>query len=85
MSTLRFCVKISREGLKLQFALQQSYARTLGNVEFGKNCDRFVLCYKWCTNAKETRGSGYGLGSETLAKKKKNPQMLHTPGLENQD
>lgn len=59
--------------MQVQFILQQSYLRILGNLEFGKNYVSFVLCYKLCRNAKETRGSGNGLGSETLAKKKKIP------------
>lgn len=55
--------------MKVQFIFQKSYQRILGNLEFGKNYVSFVLCYELCRNAKKTRGSGNGLGSETLAKK----------------
>lgn len=81
--TFRFWGKISKERVKVQFILQQSYLRILDNLEFGKNYVSFVLCYTFqkCKGNKETRGSGNGLRSETPAKKKKYPHMLHTLSL----
>lgn len=38
-----FCGKILRERWKLQFILQKSYLRILGNLEFGKNLVHILL------------------------------------------